>query len=118
MINPHAETVERVIAELGTDASDVLLAVRRVCRTVGRGERLRNLFTNKWLWAAVLLSLIMQIAVVYVPFLQNALSTASLRLRDWIVCAAVGSSVLWLLELGKIVFPKRPVNLTCDPLSL
>ena len=35
-------------------------------------------FRNRWLWAAVGLSLVLQVAVVYVPFLQQAFSTTSL----------------------------------------
>src|SRR5918992_6199090 len=31
-----------------------------------------GLFANTWLWAAVLVSLILQAAVVYLPFLQQA----------------------------------------------
>jgi P-type Ca2+ transporter type 2C len=62
-----------------------------------------GLFSNKWLWGAVLLSLLLQVAVVYVPFLQQAFSTVSLSFGDWLYCAAVASSVLWLRELSKIV---------------
>jgi Ca2+-transporting ATPase len=62
-----------------------------------------GLFSNKWLWGAVLLSLALQAAVIYVPFLQHAFSTAPLSARDWLVCAGVGSSVLWLRELSKVV---------------
>jgi Ca2+-transporting ATPase len=62
-----------------------------------------GLFSNKWLWGAVLLSLLLQVAVIYVPFLQQAFSTASLSFGDWLRCAAVASSVLWLRELSKMV---------------
>jgi len=62
-----------------------------------------GLFSNKWLWGAVLLSLVLQVAVIYVPFLQQAFSTASLSFGDWLLCAAVASSVLWLRELSKMV---------------
>jgi len=60
-----------------------------------------GVFVNKWLWAAIALSLLLQVAVVYTPVLQAAFSTVGLQPRDWIVCAAVGSSVLWLRELVK-----------------
>jgi Ca2+-transporting ATPase len=40
---------------------------------------------------------------VYVPFLQHAFATVSLSFGDWLRCAAVASSVLWLRELSKIV---------------
>lgn len=62
-----------------------------------------DLFANGWLWGAVLLSLLLQLAVVYVPFLQRAFSTVSLTARDWLICAAVASSALWLRELSKLV---------------
>ncbi len=62
-----------------------------------------GIFSNKWLWGAVLLSFLLQVAVVYVPFLQQAFSTVSLSLDDWLFCTAVASSVLWLRELSKIV---------------
>ncbi len=68
----------------------------------GSQSAFRGLFSNLWLWLAVLLSLLLQVAVVYLPFLQKAFSTVSLRSEDWLLCALVASSVLWLGELGKL----------------
>lgn len=62
-----------------------------------------ELWSNKWLWGAVVLSLLLQAAVIYIPFLQAAFSTVSLSLGDWLRCAVVASSVLWLRELSKLV---------------
>ncbi len=62
----------------------------------------RGLFANRWLWAAVGLSLILHAAVIYVPFLQQAFSTTSLKATDWLFCTAVASSVLWLREASKL----------------
>jgi P-type Ca2+ transporter type 2C len=61
-----------------------------------------GLFRNRWLLAAIGLSLALQVAVVHLPFLQRAFSTVSLTAGDWLRCAAVASSVLWMRELGKI----------------
>ena len=61
-----------------------------------------HLFTNHWLWAAVGVSLVLQVAVVYTPFLQRAFGTVGLSGGDWLFCAAVASSVLWLRELSKL----------------
>lgn len=61
-----------------------------------------GLFSNVWLWGAVLLSLALQAAVVYVPLLQQAFSTTPLSATDWLQCAAVGSSVLWVREGTKL----------------
>ncbi len=66
-----------------------------------------GMFTNLWLWGAVALSLLLQVAVIYTPFLQQAFSTVSLSVGDWARCAAVGSSVLWLRELSKLIARRR-----------
>jgi hypothetical protein len=58
---------------------------------------------NYWLWAAIALSVTLQAAVIYVPFLQRAFSTASLSESDWLFCTTVASGVLWLRELSKVV---------------
>ena len=63
----------------------------------------KGMFSNQWLWGAVLLSLLLHVAVIYIPFLQQAFSTVSLTSGDWLRCAAVASSVLWLRELSKMV---------------
>src|SRR5687767_15559067 len=63
-----------------------------------------GMFANKWLWLAILLSLLLQVVVVYTPFLQQAFSTTDLSFNDWLLCAAVASSVLWLRELTKVLF--------------
>ncbi|HEX8138227.1 MAG TPA: cation-translocating P-type ATPase [Pyrinomonadaceae bacterium] len=63
----------------------------------------RGLFKNHWLWGAILLSLTLHVAVVYIPFMQQAFSTVSLSAGDWLRCMAVASSVLWLREFGKVI---------------
>src|SRR5690606_8284045 len=60
-----------------------------------------ELFRNSWLWLAVGLSLALHAAVIYLPALQQAFSTVSLSGGDWLLCAVVASSVLWLRELSK-----------------
>jgi Ca2+-transporting ATPase len=62
-----------------------------------------HLFTNQWLWAAIGASLALQVLVVYVPFLQRAFGTVGLTARDWVMCVAVASTVLWLREASKLL---------------
>ena len=38
-----------------------------------------------------------------VAVLQRAFGTVSLSPRDWVFCAAIASSVLWLREISKVV---------------
>jgi Ca2+-transporting ATPase len=61
-----------------------------------------HLFANHWLWMAVGVSLLLQAAVIYAPVLQRAFGTVSLSAADWMLCAAVASSVLWLREISKL----------------
>ena len=62
---------------------------------------LRGLLKNRWLLGAIALSILLQLAVVYVPFLQQAFSTEKLSGFDWLRCTLVASSVLWLREIQK-----------------
>jgi Ca2+-transporting ATPase len=68
----------------------------------------RGLFRNRWLWAAVSLSVALHTLVVYVPFLQAAFGTVKLDAWDWARCFAVASSVLWVAEAAKILV--RPLH--------
>ncbi|KMO37061.1 haloacid dehalogenase [Methylobacterium variabile] len=62
-----------------------------------------GLFRNRWLWGAILLSLLLQVAVVYTPILQQGFSTVSLSAGDWLFCGAAASAVPVLEELRKAV---------------
>ncbi|MBC8161219.1 MAG: cation-translocating P-type ATPase [Roseiflexaceae bacterium] len=62
-----------------------------------------QLFHNPWLFGAVALSILLHVAVIYVPFLQRAFDTVPLQASDWLTCVLVASSVLWLRELSKAV---------------
>ena len=59
-------------------------------------------FTNRWLWGAIALSLAAagRGGLRAVP--AEAFSTVGLEC-DWLRCAAVASSVLWLRELSKLI---------------
>jgi P-type Ca2+ transporter type 2C len=70
----------------------------------------RRLFANRWLWLAVLASVALQLAVVYLPFLQRAFRTVPLDAGDWLVCVAAASSVLWAMELKKLAARGRLVS--------
>jgi P-type Ca2+ transporter type 2C len=59
------------------------------------------MFANRWLMAAVALSLFMHVLVIHVPFLQTAFHTMPLSLGDWLIAAAVGAVLLVVMELVK-----------------
>jgi Ca2+-transporting ATPase len=82
-----------------------------------------GLFSNRWLWGAVVLSLLLQGAVIYLPFMQPAFSTVALSADDWLRCIAVASSVLWLRELSKLLTrlvkkPKKKILRAARPIRV
>ena len=48
-------------------------------------------FSNRWLWAAMAASLALQVAVVYVPVLQQAFGTVGLSADDWLRCITIAA---------------------------
>jgi Ca2+-transporting ATPase len=61
----------------------------------------RGLFANRWLWGAVLLSGLLQVAVVEVGVLNLAFGTVPMPAAQWGLCVAIASGVLWFSELRK-----------------
>ena len=74
-----------------------------------RESAFRGLFSNHWLWAAISLSIALQCIVVYTPFLQRAFSTQALSGSDWLFCAVIASSVLWLREAEKLLYRRHVI---------
>jgi P-type Ca2+ transporter type 2C len=72
-----------------------------------RESAFRSLFSNRWLWVAVTLSIALQCGVLYLPFLQRAFSTQALSAWDWLFCVVIGSSVLWLREVEKFLYRRH-----------
>jgi magnesium-transporting ATPase (P-type) len=66
-----------------------------------------RLFVNKWLWGAVAVAVVLQVAVVEVPFLQGAFGTESMDARHWGMCVLLASAVLAFGELRKLSFRLR-----------
>lgn len=62
-----------------------------------------GLFANKWLWAAIALSTLLQVAVIYVPFLNAAFGTMPLSAGAWVECLGLAMVVLVASELRKCV---------------
>ncbi|MGB4863709.1 MAG: cation-translocating P-type ATPase [Tepidiformaceae bacterium] len=63
----------------------------------------RGIFTNRLLWLAIAVSVLLQVGVEHIPALQAAFSTSALSLADWAMCVALASLVLWADEARKIV---------------
>jgi len=60
-----------------------------------------RIFKHGWLWGAVALCILLQLAAVYVPFLQSILHTVPLDARDWGVVAGCSLVPLGVIEIVK-----------------
>ena len=60
-------------------------------------------FSNGWLIAAWLVTVSLQVAAVYVPFLQDALHTVPLGWEDWLLIFEVSIPIFIITELYKMI---------------
>ncbi len=74
-----------------------------------RTSAFHRLFTNRWLWGAIALSATLQVAVVELPFLNDAFGTTPLGAEEWLICIGLASVVLWAVEAKKLL--ERPARL-------
>ena len=65
-----------------------------------------GIFSNRWLWWAILANIAVTIPIMYLPALQGPFHTFPLGLWDWGVVLLASSSVFWVVELWKFVGPK------------
>jgi Ca2+-transporting ATPase len=71
----------------------------------------QGILGNKQLAGAVLLTLSLQMAVIYVPFLQDIFRTQSLTLNELLICIGLSSIVFWAVEMEKWV-KRRSLNIS------
>ncbi|WP_395948016.1 cation-translocating P-type ATPase [Bifidobacterium sp. wkB344] len=68
-----------------------------------RKSAFQGLFSNPWLWGAIGISILLQLLVIYVPFLGEAFGTVPLQPQAWLECIALASLVLIASELRKLL---------------
>jgi Ca2+-transporting ATPase len=66
-----------------------------------------GVFKNKLLWYALISSLLLQVAILYIPGLQGPFDIMVPTLQIWVVAWASTAFVFGMVELGKYVASKR-----------
>lgn len=69
-----------------------------------------GLLSNKWLLLAIAVSLSMTVMLVYVPFLQEVFHTYALSAVDWGIAVVSASSILVVVEIGKLISKRYGIN--------
>ena len=67
----------------------------------------RNLLQNKYLVLAVLSSLVLMIAVVYVPSLQPIFKTVPIGFREWCLVFVTAGIPTFVMGIGSVLGSKR-----------
>ena len=76
-----------------------------------------RLFTNGWLWAAVLICVLLQVAAVSLPLLRRVLHTVPPTASEWTVIAACSLAPVVIVELVKVA-ARRGVRSTSAPIKV
>jgi len=98
----------------GRTAAFIVLACAQLfhalnCRNQNESIFKIGFFSNPKLIGAICISFLLQMAVVYVPFLSKIFKTEPLGVFDWIMVVCVSSFPLWAMETVKAL--KRRKNL-------
>jgi P-type Ca2+ transporter type 2C len=68
----------------------------------------QGILSNKPLLQAVGLTFLLQMAVIYHPYLQSLFKTTALSLKDLLLCLILSSVVFWCVELEKWLQRRHP----------
>jgi len=77
------------------------------CRSLDKSIFKIGLFSNLYLSLAIASTLLLQAAVVYVPFLQAVFRTVPLNFTDWLLILGVSLSPILVVEIRKWFFLAR-----------
>jgi len=87
-------------------AAFIVLSVSELFHALNSRHQMKSIFelgffTNLKLIYALLISLSLQLSVVYIPFMQKIFKTESLTAFDWVLVIILSSLPLWAMELVK-----------------
>jgi len=65
-----------------------------------------GVLSNRWLLMTISLAIMLQVAVVYTPFLQMAFNTVPIGIDKWGIAILAGGSLFLIEEIRKVLFPR------------
>jgi len=73
-----------------------------------RGIFRKDIFGNKYLNLAVMVSILLQVAIIYVPWFQDIFKTTSLSLENWLLMVVSSITPVLLINLiNEIIYKRR-----------
>jgi Ca2+-transporting ATPase len=100
--------VEKESLTRAQTAAFIVLSVAELFHALNSRSQMKSLFklgvfSNLKLIYALLISLFLQLSVVYLPFLQKIFKTQNLTAFDWVLVVGLSSLPLWAMELVKFL---------------
>lgn len=71
------------------------------CRSELKSMISMDIFKNGYLILAILVSLALQLIIIYVPFFEDIFTTRAITLYDWAIIALLTSSIFIIIEIRK-----------------
>jgi P-type Ca2+ transporter type 2C len=107
LFNTHSVIHDRQIFQTSVFTTLVITQLLHTFnfRFIDRGIFRKNIFENKYLDMAVILSILLQVGIIYIPWLQNIFKTAALNSYHWlliITCSVI--SVLLINFINEITY--------------
>jgi len=80
------------------------------CRSDKRLLFSSGLFSNKWLIAATIVVLLLQILLIYAPFMSYIFKTVPLNIHEWELVLGISSSIIVIEEVRKWFVRRATIN--------
>lgn len=77
----------------------------------------QGVLSNRWLLITISVAIMLQVAVIYTPFLQVAFDTVPIGIDKWGIAILAGGSLFLIEETRKILFPQLFTIGKWNPLS-
>lgn len=91
----------------GMTMAFLTLSMVEIFHSFNMRSRRKSVFTlkghNKWLWGAMILSLVLTTAVIYVPGLRDAFQFQHISLMEYAVALGLAFSIVPIMELIKLI---------------
>ncbi|MEM2963011.1 MAG: HAD-IC family P-type ATPase [Candidatus Anstonellales archaeon] len=76
------------------------------CKSQSR-SLLHSLFSNKYLYIAIILAAMLHISIIYNPIFQHYFQTVSLEPNDWVIIITTSMTIIVLEEIKKFFFKSQ-----------
>jgi len=91
----------------GMTMAFLTLSMVEIFHSFNMRSRRKSVFTiknqNKFLWGAMILSLLLTTAVIYVPFLRSAFGFTEIDVQEYFIAMGLAFSIIPIMEIVKAI---------------